>query len=264
MSIYSDIILRDNPIAYFRFEETSGNSASDSSGNNHTGTRNANASFGALGPLIGGDFAATFPAGSNDYISFPNTLPWSSAVSFEAWINLSTLLTGTTAIIYTDNRCIFRINSPAEGGGLAMFIGEAGGFEPRGQQTGAFPLTSWRYVVGTWDGINIRIYIDSILSTTTARGGTPLAASGSGLIGANGGPNNFKLLDELAIYDYRLNQQKISAHFAAADTTEFKLTNYTYSRDGGRILTRDGVGITSARNGGIISSRDGIGVFKTR
>lgn len=48
------------------------------------------------------------------------------------------------------------------------------------------------------------------------------------------------------------------------DTTTFKTMNFTYSRDGGKILTRNGIAITTSRDGGKILSRDGIGVIKTR
>lgn len=78
---YQDVVLAGNPIAYYRFEETTGTTASDSSGSGNDGTYMNGVTLGETG--IAG--AAAGFDGVNDYVNTPNTVGMD--FTLEAWIN---------------------------------------------------------------------------------------------------------------------------------------------------------------------------------
>ncbi len=67
----SETILSHNPVAYWRFNELSGNSALDTSGNGNTGTYNGGFSLNQAGATGDGDTAVNFN-GSNGFMSANN------------------------------------------------------------------------------------------------------------------------------------------------------------------------------------------------
>lgn len=81
-------------------------------------------------------------------------------------------------------------------------------------------LQAWTHLVGTWDGANARLYVNSNLFGPVAS--TPLAP-GSAIIelSANVGLTFFghSFVSEVAIYTSTLSSARVAAHFAAADNT---------------------------------------------
>jgi len=70
-SAYSDAVLADMPVRYYRLGDSSGTTAVDSSGNSQDGTYTGGVTLGASGAIQGdADTAATFD-GTDDYVSLP-------------------------------------------------------------------------------------------------------------------------------------------------------------------------------------------------
>src|SRR5580765_5800693 len=94
LAAYLDEVLADNPIAYYRFEETSGTTANDTTGNSNNGTY-------TNGVLIDQPSAANLGRaarfdGIDDYVSTPRTV--STNFTLELWINTTaSSLSGTNA-----------------------------------------------------------------------------------------------------------------------------------------------------------------------
>ena len=84
---YSNQVLADEPLAYWRLGEPSGTSAADASGNGNTGTYGGSPTLGATGALAGDTDTATSFDGVNDNVSVPNNaaLNLNGSFSIEFW-----------------------------------------------------------------------------------------------------------------------------------------------------------------------------------
>jgi hypothetical protein len=71
---YRDTVLGDSPAAYWRFNESSGTSAADETGNGNTGSYENGVTLQATGAVDSGATTAASLDGSNDYVKV-RTLP---------------------------------------------------------------------------------------------------------------------------------------------------------------------------------------------
>lgn len=83
--IYKNEVLADSPWAYWRLGETSGTTATDSSGNGRNATYNNSPTLGA-NPLISVDKAVDLD-GTNDYINYLQSSAITGNFTIECWIN---------------------------------------------------------------------------------------------------------------------------------------------------------------------------------
>lgn len=156
--------------AYYRFKE--GALTTDDSGENHTLTA-VSAPIESLGRYGSGVYMTTDDAYSaTDHADFKPT----GAFTVGGWIKTST--TGATqslfASFYADNLSTFfngiqlRISTTNK----AVLLSAKGGGTVAGTHyqvvTGGTTITdgAWRFIVGTWDGSYLRIYVDGALDAT--------------------------------------------------------------------------------------------------
>lgn len=202
-------------VGYWSFEEGTGTKAGDMSGNGNTGTLTNMAENdwvnGKLGKALDFD-------GSNDYVGlFSNPLSSMSASSAAMWIKLNNLLLGsggyspTFLNLYTDTNNNLRIAHDEAGPGRIVVSYISGGTQ-RGRQTSAGKVTanSWYHIAYTFDGTNLKIYINGIVSDESAQswgvGGVNLIGSRDATTGAINGT-----MDEVRIYNRALEQSEITA-----------------------------------------------------
>ena len=85
----------------------------------------------------------------------------------------------------------------------------------------AIPLNTWTHLATTYDGANLRYYVNGVLVGTTAGTGTINAANGALRIGGNnsaplGQGEWFKgLIDEVRIYNRALTAAEITGDMTA-------------------------------------------------
>jgi hypothetical protein len=199
-------------VGYWNFDQGSGTSAFDSSGNNNHGTI-----YGAVwtsGKVNG----ALFFDGSNDYVDCGNseTLDPTQAATIEAWVNFDILPSdaghtmeiasrsgGGTDLdfqVETDNRVKFFVGPGAPNVAVSNTVVE---------------IDKWYHVVGTYQGGNsVKIYVNGALEKTTSIS-----------ITRNSNPNNFSIgqsliwpgrffegkIDEVKVYNRALSQEEIEA-----------------------------------------------------
>ncbi len=215
---YEEEVLQDKPFVYYRFNETEGDVAADSSGNGH----NAEYVDVELGVPSAGDAlgtAANFD-GQTSLVEVPILDFESDALTIETWMNIEFIV----------GRCCTSVFSPTgwEPGWLHYNLGEtarvefalnSGGPNDRWTFDDALPLEEWAHVVSTYDAdeAEARIWINGEEEEFDIPGfDTPqtVALVVEAQIGAwqdsrflAGG------LDEFAIYDTVLSEERIVRHF---------------------------------------------------
>lgn len=170
------IITPSNLVGYWKFDEGSGNSASDSSGNGNTGTL-VNAPqwvSGISGSALSFDGVASF-------VNIPSSsslVVHGDQVAVEMWIKPAITLdysTPTMDPLTKGNEYAFALNhedrgNPNRDGKMRFWIGIATPdyFVPECVETvtDRWMANTWYHLAGTYDGISLRIYVNGILENS--------------------------------------------------------------------------------------------------
>jgi hypothetical protein len=211
------------PAAWWRLEDTAGSAtAADSSGGGHAGTA-TNVTFGtASGGNAPAATAASFNGTSSRITSTYNP-SGGGAWTVQAWVNLQgSVPRGNPRIIsnsHTDvagDRKGFELLL-ANGRWPQVWFGN--GVSSAGAKAPApIPLSGWVYLVGTWDGATIRLYVQNTLAATAFLNGTLAAGAANTAIGYN--PTNSLdwmdgLVSEAAVTAATLTTGQIAANYQA-------------------------------------------------
>ncbi|MGA9526114.1 MAG: LamG-like jellyroll fold domain-containing protein [Myxococcaceae bacterium] len=248
---YSHEVLADAPLGYWRFGEGAGATARDASGNGIDGTFFGGASQGVTGALPEGDRAASFN-GVNGRVDFGDQfdLPGSSPFTFEAWIRPTVADAWHRRIVEKEEK-----NAAGFWEGYRLAISSSLGVYCQRWQSGnnggstsvplsRFTLGNWYHVACTYDGTNIRMYVDGVLAATRASAMQVAVTSAPFTVGSfsGGGSSSWFAgdLDEVAVYGTALPEERLRAHVDAA-RPEAPLAFATPAIDGqavnGRTLT---------------------------
>jgi len=189
------------PIAEWKFEEHAGTYAYDSSGNGNTGTITG-ATYTSPGKYGG---ALDFDLG--DYVNVGNddSLDITTAITVEAWIKHATGSMDIFAYIVTKpgDKSYQLVASYNGNNQPAMRIWDS--LTGYNAQSGvSVNDDEWHHVVGTYDGNDIKIYIDGVSKATTPHvGDIDSDINQAVLISRNITNTRFNgLIDQVRIYDY--------------------------------------------------------------
>ncbi len=210
---YAQEVLADNPVAYYSFEEASGNFA-DSSGNGRTLTAVGTWSYRSAGLLNGntGKSATVAEEWASTTYSPPNTSPFTIEMIVKV-----TSLPGTTQRVCSGGK--------TGSGGWACGVSSAGKWELT-----TFGVQDYDFTAGPTAGTayhavfvfdtsqDVTLYINGSLSETVTGTSEPsattqklwVATQSSGVADQFGG-----VIDELAVYNTALSAGRIAAHYAA-------------------------------------------------
>lgn len=195
-----------NDALLYHFEELGGDVA-DSSGNGNTGTV-TNATYGADGRF---GKALSFD-GSGDYVNAPDSASLSitgTALSLEVWAYPEG--SSNAALIHKDHHYTLYRRSD---GTITYADSITWSYATIGSYGNA-PADQWNHIVVTFDGADIRFYINGALVHTRPRAGSladnaqPLCI---GSYSCSGGYFRGRL-DEVAVYDRVLSGPEIEAHY---------------------------------------------------
>lgn len=219
---YTELVLQDNPLGYWLLNESSGTTATDSSGNSRNGTYANSPTLQATGPGASNlPYAVTFN-GSNqkvttsDYSAFafqPN-----SAWSIEHWVKTSQTTTAQTitnrdATNAPSAAIYLNINANDD---VGYFSGSAiDAYSSAGVNNNA-----WHYIcVTAAAGGDLKLYIDGVLKKTdsTARGTlslttAPVTMATNGTIGVHWLSGS---LCAAAIYNTELSATRVLKRYNA-------------------------------------------------
>lgn len=209
-------------VGWWTFDEGSGTTAYDASGNGNNGTWNGTGSHFTGGKV--GTYAGQFN-GVDDYIEIPSTNSLSigsNKISYSAWVNP----------LAADYRTVFSKGYDATDGGYSLRITRDS--EPikafaevhASGTTGAAGVYNnianniWSYLTGTYDGTQLCLYVNGVLNACTNYSGNIQTNNLSLRIGRLSTAQiinaYFKgLVDEVRIYNRVLSAAEIQAIYNA-------------------------------------------------
>ncbi|MFH1724602.1 MAG: LamG-like jellyroll fold domain-containing protein [Elusimicrobiota bacterium] len=203
---------QEGMMGYWRLDAGSGSVAIDSSGYDSHGT--IHGAIWADGQVGG---AMSFD-GANDYVDLGTASPIRVAhPSIAVWFKSDGGANDDMVSSAHDNgrngyRLGTKYNDASE---LTWLVGDANGFDILFTEGADINDGNWHFVVGTYDGSNIRLYLDGVLYG--AELSTRIVTHTSRLfIGGRGGsPGCYfdGLLDEVAIFNRALTQEEIQAYY---------------------------------------------------
>ena len=199
-------------VAAFSFDEGSGSTVADASGNGNNGTV-ANTTWAAAGKY---GKALSFN-GTSARVTVPNaaSLQLSAGMTLEAWVNPATTAAAWRDVIYKGNDNYYLMGTtdhsgaPAGGGTFA-------GANANAFAASALATNSWTYLATTYDGANLRLYVNGTLAATQAKTGTITSSTNPLTIGSDPiwGQYFNGLIDDVRIYNTALSASQIQTDMA--------------------------------------------------
>jgi hypothetical protein len=197
-------------VAAYGFNETSGTTALDASGNNNTGTLGSSVTRTTAGQFGG---ALVFN-GTTAQVTIPDapSLRLTTAMTLEAWVYPTATPTGWRAVIDKNVDGYYLMassstnNRPAVGGtftaGNQNTIGTAG-----------LAVNTWTHLAATFDGATVRLYVNGVQVASKAQTAPLTPTTGTLQIGADSyaGENFAGRIDEVRVYNRALSQAEIQS-----------------------------------------------------
>jgi transcriptional regulator CtsR len=195
-------------VGQWRFDENTGTTTADASGNNNTGTLINGASWVAPGKVGAAALRLNDANLQSVSVASSASLNPTAGITFTAWIY---------ATNWNGNR---RILQKGDGDDQYRLLAEGGQFKFHlvGVQTLVTTLPAvgaWVHVAATWDGATMVIYFNGVQQATAAAGGTLATTANTLTIGTknNSGANGdyfLGLLDEVRIYNRGLSSSEVT------------------------------------------------------
>ena len=186
---------------YWKLDESTGPTASDSSGNGNTGTWQTTPVWTA--GKIGN--AASFSGTGTINITIPNSSSLAQVNSTKVSVSVWMYTTSNTAqrVISKDANTYYLYY---DGTKIHWAINDVG-YNDAGY---AVSTNAWHHIVGTYDGSNRRLYVDGVLRLTIAQS-TTMNNSGNLYIGAYGSYQPFQgMIDEAGVWNRVLSDTEVT------------------------------------------------------
>jgi hypothetical protein len=196
-------------IAHYTFNETSGTTAADSSGNGNTGTlTNMTGSEWTTGKVGGG---LTFD-GTNDYVGLGNVHNNLGDATVSAWVYVQGG-SGTWRSILMKNKILgFELNS---GNGITLFFGNGSAWGSGVNSASTVSMNQWVHVAGTRPGSTVTMYIDGVSDGTgsnSATGSNSLSLGiGARQLVSSANGHLPGIIDDVRLYNTALSASDVSA-----------------------------------------------------
>jgi hypothetical protein len=208
--------------ADWRFDEGSGSTAADSSGNGNTAPLGSGTMFTAAAKQ--GPFAVQFTGGSTSRLTAPDNLSLDiagTAFSLEAWVYATGCNSGYAVLLMKLNQYSLALHNT--GSGCALTYADSVTFSYAAiSDHGAVSLNTWHHVVVTLDGSALRFYVDGVQQgAALSRSGVLVTTTNAVVLGAYDTAGSYPLpngsrLDEVVIWARTLSDADVAARFANA------------------------------------------------
>jgi len=222
---YEQEVLADKPFVYYRFEETGGTLAADSSGNGHDAEYVEGVDLQQPSADVGLGNAALFD-GLSGYVQLPNLDFESDQVTIETWVNLELLAGGCcTSIFSPDGWDAGWVHYNIRENQNIEFALNSGGPNNHNTEPESVPFDEWVYIASVYDKDEamVRAYVNGeevdVNPPDFSSPQTVQLIEPAQVAAWEGGRFLGGLLDEFAIYDTALSEDRVLAHFQAAAST---------------------------------------------
>jgi len=209
---YSTAVLADGPLAYWRFEETAGVSANDSSGNARNGDYITGATLGASVGIARLGQAVWLQTTTDGVVSQSNAWSNVATLSAEAWIQPDSV-TGPEDMIIIDKGEVWNLVIDPQGKPAFHLVGDVTVRAAAAVQAG-----QTYHLVGTFGNGSVKLYMNGHLvgEATTSFNldirDNPVHV-GRGLSSVRF--EVYGVIDEVAIYDKVLSPDDVLRHYNA-------------------------------------------------
>lgn len=231
---YPQSVLADSPGGYWRLSEASGLTAHDGSGNGLSGSYSmSGVTQDAAGAMTtDSDGSATLDGSSGD-INVPDSanLDPTSHLTIEAWVYPTTFTGEPTIVAKADPASSIEQygmwlgdTSPYQDS-LIMYVDIGGNAYYIRKVNSGWTYNHWNQVVGTYDGSNLRLYVNGQLVDTQAQTGSLSTDSnmsvniGSDPASGTSGVRFTGGIDDLSIYSSALSAARITSHYLSSGNT---------------------------------------------
>jgi hypothetical protein len=202
-------------VAAYNFNEGTGTTLTDRTGNGRTGTISG-AAWSPSGKFGG---ALSFD-GVNDWVtvSDANSLDLTTGMTLEAWVFPTASGGGSwrnVIIKQRPNGEVYNLYSNADTNVPVVYAARSGSLtDARG--TAALPLNTWKHLATTYDGATLRLYVDGVQVGSRPMTGAMVTSTGVLRIGGNSVWGEFfqGRIDEIRIYNRALTAEQIQADAA--------------------------------------------------
>ncbi len=225
---YEEEVLFDNPLAYWRFNESDGPQTADISGHGRNATASGDAIFGAE-TLVPPDSDSAILFSGNGQVVSPGFAKSDTGTSLDFWVKFSSAPAGGEFINLVGDR-----EAGELGDGHLFVEAGAGGVIRATIQTdsGTTSISSpegladerMHHVVATWDAASgaFVLYIDGAEAASANQAGPAGVANTDHAIFIGGGgpgaePGFHGIIDEVAVYDFPVAADRVAARFNRVD-----------------------------------------------
>jgi len=208
-TVFSGKAAQANLVLYLPMDEGSGTTTSDESGNGHIGIINgATWITGISGNALEFD-------GLNDYLFVNNTdiLNSVNAVTIACWIKIQT----TSPLRYFVNTNGFGLFQDGNYSGLAIHV------PLTNNARGPIMPDAWVQITGTFDGTDIKFYIDGVLIETKRWPGTMSLGLLLFVIGFFNNEYWEGAIDEVCVWNRALTSAEVESHYNATNCAPLPL-----------------------------------------
>ena len=198
-------------VAAYNFDEGTGTTAADSSGNGLTGDIS-----GAVWAAGRNGNALAFD-GANDWVTVndANALDL-TRVTISAWVRPSAHTPWTTVVLKeTSGDLAYALYANDDGSRPAGYV-QIGGVHGVATGTAVVPINTWTHLTYTYDGARMRLYVNGTLVRTVTRTGNIVLSTGALRIGGNSSWGEYftGLIDDVRVYNRALSLAEVQADMA--------------------------------------------------
>ncbi len=208
-------VFNNGLVAAFGFNENTGTTVNDNSGNNNNGTLTNGPTWSASGKFG----SAILFDGTNDFVNVndANSLDLTNGMTIEAWINASNL-TGYKTVICKENgtnNLAYALSPNNSASGSANQRPNTririGNTTTTVTGTTKLVLNTWTHIASTYNGSVLRLYINGVQVSTANVTGNMAATTNPLRIGGTTALSQYftGLIDEVRIYNRALSQSEI-------------------------------------------------------
>ena len=250
-------------VAAYSFNEGTGSTVADTSGNGNTGML-ANTTWTASGKYG----PALVFNGSTSVVTVADaaSLRLTIGMTLEAWVKPAVTATSWRDVIYKGNDNYYLEGSSSSGGVPAAGVTLAPSTGVNAYASSALAANVWTHLAETYDGNNLRLYVNGVQVSLAAGTGNILTSPNALEIGGDHlyGQHFQGTIDEIRIYNTALTPTQIQADMSTPVASNTPVANLSASTldFGTRAIntTTQGSPITLSNIGGAALSIDSIGV----